>query len=493
MFTIILFLSVEMKPGRLEARMTKQYDFVILGGGPGGYTAAIRAAQLGKTVALVEKDKLGGTCLHRGCIPSKALLRSAEVFALARESAAFGVETGEVKLDIGKAQARKRQIVEQLHKGVEFLMKKNKIDVYIGSGRVTGPSIFSPRSGAVAVELADGESELLVGDRLIIAAGSRPRLLPGMEADGKHVMTSDDALEMEALPASIVIIGGGVIGVEWASMLNDFGVDVTIVEYENRLLPQEDADISRELERLFKKRGIKAVTGAKVLADTAAVADGGVTLQAEVKGKTETFRAERVLVAVGRIPNGDGLGLENTNVQVERGAIRVNAHLQTKEPHIYAIGDVIGGVQLAHAASHQGIAAVEHACGLAAEPPAPERIPRCIYSRPEVASVGWTEAEAKERGFAVKTGTFSFKALGKALVLGEADGFAKVVADAGTGDILGVHMIGPHVTDMIGEAALARVLDAVPWEVGQTIHPHPTLSEALAEAMLAVDGRAING
>jgi len=473
--------------------MSKQYDFVILGGGPGGYTAAIRAAQLGRTVALVEKDKLGGTCLHRGCIPTKALLRSAEVYALARESGAFGVETGGVTLDFGKVQARKRQIVEQLHKGVEFLMKKHKIDVYIGSGRVTGPSIFSPRSGAVAVELADGEAELLVGDRLIIAAGSRPRLLPGLEADGECVLTSDDALALKALPASVLIIGGGVIGVEWASMMNDFGVDVTMLEYEDRLLPQEDADISRELERLFKKRNIRTKTGAKVLPDTVAVQDGGVTLEADVKGRRETFRAEKVLVAVGRVPNGEGLGLENTNVQVERGAIRVNAHLQTKEPHIYAIGDVTGGLQLAHAAASQGIAAVEHACGLDAEPPAPEWIPRCIYARPEVAAVGLTEAAAKERGHDVRTGRFSFKALGKALVLGETDGFVKVVADAKTGDILGVHMIGPHVTDLIGEAALARLVDAVPWEVGRTIHPHPSLSEALAEAMLAVDGLAING
>jgi dihydrolipoamide dehydrogenase len=473
--------------------MSKQYDVVVLGGGPGGYTAAIRAAQLGRTVALVEKDKLGGTCLHRGCIPSKALLRSAEVYALARTSAGFGVETGGVTLDFGKVQARKRQIVEQLHKGVQSLMKKNKIDVYIGSGRVTGPSIFSPRSGAVAVELASGEAELLVGDRLIIAAGSRPRLLPGLEADGEYVLTSDEALEMEELPKSILIIGGGVIGVEWASMLNDFGVGVTILEYENRLLPQEDKDLSRELERLFRKRGIKAVTGAKVIPETVAAESGGMTLEAEVGGKRETFRAEKVLVAVGRVPNGDGLGLENTNVQVERGAIRVNAHFQTKEPHIYAIGDVIGGPQLAHAASSQAIAAVEHALGLDAEPPVPEWIPRCIYSRPEVAAIGLSETSAKERGHDVKTGTFSFKALGKALVLGETDGFVKVVADKRTGDLLGVHMIGPHVTDMIGEAALARLLDAVPWEVGRAIHPHPTLSEALAEAMLAVDGRAVNG
>jgi dihydrolipoamide dehydrogenase len=471
--------------------MSKQYQIVILGGGIGGYTAAIRAAQLGKTVALVERDKLGGTCLHYGCIPSKSLLRSAEVFSTIKDSESYGIETSGVTLNFDSVQERKRKIVDQLHKGVEFLMKKNKIDMYYGSGRVIGPSIFSPRSGAVAVELHNGESETLVSDHLIIATGSRPRSLPGLAIDGSKIMTSDEALRMEKLPQSIIIIGGGVIGVEWASMLSDFGVEVTIVEYEDRLLPLEDADISKELERLFKKRKIKVMTGAKVIADSVNTADEGVTLQAEHKGSTVSITAEVVLVSVGRQANSDNLGLENTDIAVERGFIKVNRFMQTKEPHIYAIGDVNGGLQLAHVAGHEGIVAVEHACGENVHPLDDHLISRCIYSRPEVASVGYTEQQAKDKGFEVKTGKFTFKAIGKALVYGDSDGFVKVIADKNTDDILGVHMIGPHVTDLISEAGLAQVLNATPWEVGQTIHPHPTLSEALGEAMLAVDNRAI--
>lgn len=471
--------------------MSKQYQIVILGGGIGGYTAAIRAAQLGKTVALVERDKLGGTCLHSGCIPSKSLLRSAEVFTTMKDSEAYGIETTGVTLLFDKVQERKRKIVDQLHKGVEFLMKKNKIDIYHGNGRVIGPSIFSPRSGAVAVELSNGESETLVSDHLIIATGSRPRSLPGLAIDGTKIITSDEALLMEKLPQSIMIIGGGVIGVEWASMLSDFGVEITVVEYEDRLIPLEDAEVSKELERLFKKRKIKVITGAKVIAESVITDDDGVKLQAEHKGSLVSMNADVVLVSVGRQANADNLGLENTDVAVERGVIKVNAYMQTKEPHIYAIGDVNGGLQLAHVAGHEGILAVEHACGQKVHPIEANLISRCIYSRPEIASVGLTEQQAKDRGIELKIGKFTFKAIGKALVYGETDGFVKVIADKNTDDILGVHMIGPHVTDLISEAGLAQVLNATPWEVGQTIHPHPTLSEALGEAMLAVDDRAI--
>ncbi len=472
--------------------MTKQYDVVVLGGGTGGYVAAIRAAQLGKSVAIVERDKLGGTCLHRGCIPTKALLRSAELAHAMRESESFGITAGSVSVHFPKVLERKQNIVDQLHKGVQFLMKKNKIDVYTGNGRVIGPSIFSPRSGAVAVELPDGETENLVPAQLILATGSRPRQLPGLETDGELILNSDHALQMETLPRTILIIGGGVIGVEWASLLHDFGVEVTIVEYGPRLVPYEDADVSKELERLFKKRGIKVITGAQVLAETVVKDGQGVTLKAERNGEMLELGCERVLVSVGRQANVEGLGLENTDVKVERGVIRVNEWMQTAESHIYAIGDVIGGMQLAHAASHEGILAVEHFAGMKPAGYADHLIPRCVYGRPEIASVGWTEVQAMEKGYAVKTGKFSFKALGKALVHGDADGFVKVVADKESGDILGVHMIGAQVTDLISEAALAQLLNATPWEVGSVIHPHPTMSEALAEAMLAVDGRMIN-
>jgi dihydrolipoamide dehydrogenase len=469
----------------------KQYDIVVLGGGTGGYVAAIRAAQLGKTVAVVERDKLGGTCLHRGCIPSKALLRSAEVYATMKESDTYGIVAASLELDIKRAMERKQNIVDQLHQGVQYLMKKNKIDVYHGNGRIIGPSIFAPRSGSISVEQEDGEIETLVSQNLIIATGSRPRSLPGLHIDGTYILTSDDALQLDELPKSIVIIGGGVIGVEWASMLSDFGVEVTIVEYDQRLLNLEDQDISNELERIFKKRGIRVITGAKVLPETFQVNEGRVDLQADKQGELIDLVAEKVLVSVGRQANVEGIGLENTDIKVDKGVISVNAYLQTTESHIYAIGDVIGGLQLAHVAAHEGIAAVEHICGEAHNPYQSHLIPRCVYTRPEIASVGWTEKQATDQGFKVKVGKLSFKAVGKALVYGDSDGFVKVVADEATNDILGVHMIGPHVTDYISEAALAQILNATPWEVGQTIHPHPTLSEALGEAMLAVDGKAI--
>lgn len=472
--------------------MAEEYDLVILGGGTGGYVAAIRASQLGLKTALVEKGKLGGTCLHRGCIPSKALLRSAEVYATAKRSEDFGISASDVSVNFSKVQERKNKIVDQLHKGVQHLMKQGKIDVYEGIGRILGPSIFSPMPGTVSVEMNNGEdNEMLIPKNVIVATGSRPRSLPGLEIGG-HVMTSDEALEMEDIPNSVIIVGGGVIGIEWASMLSDFGSEVTVIEYADRIIPTEDKEISKEMLRLMKKKGVKVITSAKVLPETLQQGEG-VTISAEVKGEQKEFRAEKLLVSVGRQANIEGIGLENTDIQVEKGYIDTNDYFQTKESHIYAIGDVIGGLQLAHVASHEGIVAVEH---IANQNPAPidySLVSKCIYSTPEVASVGYTEEEAQEKGYKVKKGKFSFRAIGKALVFGESDGFVKIIADEETDDILGVHMIGPHVTDMISEAGLARVLDATPWEVAHTIHPHPTLSEAIGEAALAVEGKAIHG
>lgn len=472
--------------------MAKEYDLVILGGGTGGYVAAIRASQLGLKTAVVEKGKLGGTCLHAGCIPSKALLRSAEVYAQTKNSEAFGVIASDVRLDFAKVQARKSAIVEQLHKGVQHLMKKGKIDVYAGFGRILGPSIFAPMPGTISVEMNDGtENEMLVPKNVIIATGSRPRTLPGLEIDGQFVITSDEALQMETLPSSIIIVGGGAIGIEWASMLNDFGVEVTVLEYADRILPSEDRDVSKEVEKLLKRRGIAIMTEAKVLPETLEKGSG-VTIRAEHQGEQKTFTAEKMLVCIGRQANIEGIGLENTDIVIENGVIQTNEFYQTKEPHIYAIGDVIGGLQLAHVASHEGIVAVEHIAGQNPFPIDYTMVSKCVYSRPEVASVGLTEEEAKAKGYEVKVGKFPFKAIGKALVFGEAEGFVKIVADQKTNDLLGVHMVGPHVTDMISEAGLARVLDATPWEVAHAIHPHPTLSEAMAEAALAVDGSAIH-
>jgi len=468
------------------------YDLVILGGGTGGYVAAIRASQLGLKTAIVEKGKLGGTCLHKGCIPSKALLRSAEVLATVKKGEEFGVETTDVKLNFLNVQKRKQAIVDQLHQGVQQLMKKGKIDIYEGFGRILGPSIFSPMPGTISVEMNNGEeNEMLIPKNVMIATGSRPRSLDGLDIDGEYILSSDEALELTKLPQSIMIVGGGVIGIEWASMLSDFGVDVTLIEYADRILPTEDKEISKEMNRLMTKKGVKIYTSTKVLPETLNK-ENGVTIQAESKGEEKEFSAEKMLVSVGRKPNVEGIGLENTEIQIEEGYINTNKFYQTKESHIYAIGDVIGGLQLAHVASHEGIIAVEHMAGKNPLPMDHALISKCIYSSPEVASVGYTEDEAKEKGYNVKLGKFPFKAIGKALVYGESDGFVKLVVDKETDDILGVHMIGPHVTDMISEAGLAMVLDATPWEVSHTIHPHPTLSEVMGEAALAVDGKAIH-
>lgn len=474
--------------------MAREYDVVILGGGTGGYVAAIRAAQLGLKTALVEQGKLGGTCLHKGCIPSKALLKSAEIFDTAKnQAAAFGVDTKEVTLDFSRVQARKEGIVKQLHSGVTALMKKGKIDVFEGLGRMLGPSIFSPMPGTISVEMNNGdENEMLILKNLIIATGSRPRTLPGLNFDEQQIMSSDGALAMEALPKSIIIVGGGVIGIEWASMLNDFGVEVTVIEYADRIIPTEDEDISKEMKKLLTKKGINFVTNAKVLPETLVKTADSVTISAKLNGEVMAFTAEKMLVSVGRQANVEGIGLDNTEIELDNGYIKTRPTFQTKEHHIYAIGDVIGGLQLAHVASHEGIAAVEHIAGLKNEPIDYTKISRCIYSSPEASSVGITEQQAKDQGFEVKIGKFPFMAIGKALVNGNSDGFVKIVADKNTDDILGVHMIGAHVTDLISEAGLAMVLDATPWEVASSIHPHPSLSEVMGEAALAVDGKAIH-
>lgn len=472
--------------------MAEEYDLVVLGGGTGGYVAAVRAAQLGLKTAIVEKEKLGGTCLHKGCIPSKALLRSAEVYATTRKSADFGIQVSEVSYDFTKIQERKNSIIDQLQKGVEHLMKKGKIDVYDGIGRILGPSIFSPTPGTISVELNSGEDNaMLIPKNVIIATGSRPRVLPGIEVDGKRILSSDEALQLESLPSSILIVGGGVIGIEWASMFADFGVEVTVLEYGGQILPTEDDEIAKEASRLLKKKGVKIVTGARVLAETLQKNEE-VSIQAEHKNEVKTFIAEKLLLSVGRVANVEGIGLENTNIQVENGYIKTNEYYQTKESHIYAVGDVIGGLQLAHVASHEGIVAVEHIADANPHPIDYSTVAKCVYSYPEIASVGLTEKEAKEKGYTVKTGKFLFKANGKALVFGDNNGFAKMVVDEKTDDLLGVHLIGPHVTDMISEAAIAKVLDAANWEVAHTIHPHPTLSEVIGEAALAVDGKAIH-
>lgn len=473
--------------------MAENYDLVVLGAGPGGYVAAIRAAQLGFKTAVVEKRKVGGVCLHKGCIPSKSLLRSAELYHEMKQSKNYGIQAENVHLDFSLVQSRKNQVKEQLFKGVKHLLKKNGVTVVEGTGRILGSSIFSPQPGTISVEKEDGsEPEMLVPQYVLIATGSRPRTLPGLHVDGKSILYSDHALEMEKLPESIVIVGGGVIGIEWASMLNDFGVDVTVVEYMDRILPLEDSDVSKEMTRLMKKRKVKILTSAKVLSESVQVENGQVTLQVEKGGTTQSLKAEKMLVSVGRQPNTEDIGLHNTSIKEEKGFIQVNEYGQTAESHIYAIGDVTGGYQLAHVASHEGILAVEHMAGNQPYPLNPTMIPRCTYSRPEIGSIGLSEEEAKEQGYELKVGKFPFRGVGKSLVFGESDGFIKLIADKETEDILGVHIIGPHATDLISEAGLAKVMDATPWEISQAIHPHPTLSEVYGEVAMGIEGVQIH-
>lgn len=473
--------------------MAKEYDLVIIGSGPGGYVSAIRASQLGLKTAIVEKNKLGGTCLHSGCIPTKTLLKSAEVYRTIKESDQYGIASQVIGIDFSKIQNRKNDVIDNLHQGIQYLMKKEKVDVYHGTGRILGPSIFSPMPGTVSVELEEkSDNEMLIPKNVLIATGSRPKKLEGIEFDGEIILSSDDCLNMERLPNSMLIIGGGVIGVEWASMLADLDVDVTIVEYAERLIPSEDEEISKELANSLKEKGVQVLTNAKVLAETLKKSNR-VKIQVEIGHERKELEADKVLLSVGRIANTNDLGLENTDIELHDGKIRVNDFYQTKESHIYAIGDCIGGIQLAHVASREGIIAVEHMAGLNPTTLNERQVPKCIYSSPEVASIGLTEQKAKDLGYSIKVGKFPFKAIGKALVNGKTDGFVKMIADKKTDDLLGVHLIGSNVTELISEASLATLLDATPWEIAEAIHPHPTLSEIFAEVSMAVDGKAIHG
>jgi dihydrolipoamide dehydrogenase len=467
----------------------EKIDVLFLGGGTGGYEAAIRAAQSGLKAAVVEKEKVGGVCLHKGCIPSKALLRTAELAATMREAEEFGLQVSAPTVNFGKAQERKQKIVDQLYKGVQGLLKRAGVTVYEGQGTLMPPSIFAP-AGAVSVDRPDGERELLSPDHIVIATGSSPRELPGLPFDGKTVISSDDALVLEKLPKDIIIIGAGAIGCEWASLFNDLGVKVQLVEALPRLLPLEDKDISDQLQRIFTRRGIECYPGHAVDAQSLNVKGSRASIDVEGKDGKKTLTAQAILVAIGRKPNSDGIGLENFDkVKTERGYVQVDSQMRTGDPRIFAIGDVIGRLQLAHVAVHEGITAVEAILGENPQGIDYDRIPRCTYTRPEVASVGITEEQAKERGQQVKVGKYFFKANGKALIYGEENGFAKLVADAQTGDLLGMHIIGPHATDLIAEGTLAIEFDGSLFDLQTVVHAHPTLYEILNDAALAADGK----
>lgn len=468
----------------------KIYDILFIGAGPGGYVAAIRASQLGLSVAVIEKDRVGGTCLNRGCIPSKAFLRSAELYRNALNSGDYGIQVSDVKLDFDQVKTRKNTIVDQLAKGIEFLFKKNQIDYYQGIGRLAGAE-----SDNKLVEFlpTEGKATLLMAKSIVLATGSRPRILPGITIDGEQLVTSDEAFEMNDLPESIVIVGGGVIGMEWASLLHDFGVAVTVVEYLDRILPYEDEEVSKELTRVMKRRKVKIMTDAGLIADSIRIEPNQVIMNVNHKDKLVELTADRVMIAVGREAVVDGLGLEQSAVEIQRGVIKVNDLYQTADPQIYAIGDCIGGLQLAHLASSEGIRVVEYIAGLTEKSVADELVPKCTFTFPEVASIGMTEGEAVEQGHTIKTGKFSFRGIGKALVYGENDGFVKIIIDEATEQVLGVHMIGPHVTDMITELGLAKFLGAKYSALAEMIYPHPTLSEAIYEAILNIDNRQIHG
>ncbi len=463
--------------------MAEQFDVTVIGAGPGGYVAAIRAAQVGLKTAIIERDKdLGGTCLLRGCIPTKELLHSAHVYELLKEPAEFGVEVTGATLNFPAVMRRKNAIVTKLSKGVEFLMKKNKITVFKGQGKLVG-------QGRVTVTGADGATQDVPTKNVIIATGSAVRLLPGLTIQNPRIVTSDELLDFQHVPKSLVVLGAGAVGVEFASVFNRFGSEVTVIEMLDRLVPIEDEETSKELQRCFRKRKINTLVSTKFESCTVNADD--VTINyTDSKGKPGTITAETLLVAIGRRPVTDGLGLENTKCEVERGYIQVDEYMRTAEPNVYAVGDVVPTPWLAHVASKEGCLAAEHIAGRHPRPINYNLVPNCTYCEPEIGSVGLTEAKAKAAGYDVKVGKFPFSALGKAMILGETEGFVKVIADAKYDEVLGVHMIGPHATDLLAEACVAMGLEATAEEFGHIMHAHPTLSEAVMEAAEAVHGMA---
>jgi len=467
----------------------EKIDVLFLGGGTGGYEAAIRAAQSGLKAVVVEKDKVGGVCLHKGCIPSKALLRTAELMATMREASDFGLQVEEPRLDFRQAQSRKQKIVDQLYKGVQGLLKRANVTIYEGVGTLMPPSIFAP-AGSVSVEKPNGERELLTPDHIVIATGSSARELPGLPFDGERVISSDHALELQEVPKSVIIVGAGAIGCEWASLFSDLGGEVQLVEALPRLLPLEDKEMSDQLQRIFTRRGVGCYPGHGVDVQSYRATEDGVEVTIEGPSGKKTLFAQKILVAIGRKPNSDGLGLENFDkVKLDRGYIQVDAEMRTGDPRIFAIGDVIGRLQLAHVAVHEGLIAVDAILGKQPETIDYVKVPRCTYTRPEVASVGLDEQAARDQGHEVKVGKYFFKANGKALIYGEDQGICKVVADAATGDLLGLHLIGPHATDLVAEGTLALAFDGSLFDLQEIVHAHPTLYEIINDAALAADGK----
>lgn len=472
---------------------SQSFDVVILGAGTGGYAAAFRAGQLGLSVALVDDgpDGIGGTCLHRGCIPTKAMLESADLFERIRNASTWGLQVGDVKADPVAIAERRDAVVKRLVKGLHFLVKKNKVEYVRGRGRLEGPTQVR-----VATVDETGESSgevILAGKAVVLATGSRVKSLPGLEPDGSRIVTSDDILASSDVPASLIVVGAGAVGVEFASYYHDLGSEVTVLEYAPAMVPLEDAEVSKEMERAFSRRGITVVTNARFDPAEVSAGDAGVSLMVGKEGEEPAeLRAEQMLVATGRAANVEDVGLETTKAVVERGIVQVDGEMQTADPHLYAVGDIIGGLWLAHVAAHEGIAAVHAIAGKEVEAVDYIKMPRATYSRPQVASIGRTEADCERDGLKVRVGKMPFQASGKAIINGDTSGFVKIIADADTDEVLGVHMVGAHVTELIAEASAEMLLEATAWEVGSAVHPHPTLSEALGEAAMSVDGKSIN-
>jgi dihydrolipoamide dehydrogenase len=472
---------------------SQSFDIVVLGAGTGGYTAAFRAGQLGLRVALVDDNLagIGGTCLHVGCIPTKAMLESADLYERIRHAGDFGISVGAPSVDAAVIAQRRERTVTRLVKGLHGLIKKNGVTYVRGRGRLEGPQQVRVATVDEAGQPA-GEVILRAQD-VILATGSRVKSLPGLVPDGKRIVTSDDVLRSNAIPASIVVVGAGAVGVEFASYYHDLGSEVTVLEYLPAVVPLEDAEISTEMERAFRRRGIKVMTNARFDTTSVTTDEQGVRIMVGKEGEAPAeLRAEQVLVATGRAANTDTVGLETTRAVVDRGIVQVDGHMRTADPHLYAIGDIVGGLWLAHVAAHEGIAAVHAIAGLEAEPIDYVRMPRATYARPQIASIGLTSAQCEAAGRKTRVGKFPFTASGKAIINGDTGGFVKVIADAETDELLGVHMIGAHVTELIAEASVAMLLESTAWEVGSAVHPHPTLSEALGEAAMAVDGKSIN-
>lgn len=465
------------------------YDIAIIGSGPAGYTAAIRAGQYGLKTVLIEKDDvLGGTCLHVGCIPTKALLFNAEIWDHLKDAKEFGIEGVDTrKLNWAAVQERKSKIVTKHTKGLDFLMRKNKVEIVKGYGKLTGPA----KNGVLTIDVeSGGKTSQIKAKNIILSTGSEARMIPGLEADDR-ILTNIEVLSLKEIPKSLVIVGAGAVGVEFASIFQSFDAEVTIIEMLPRLVPVEDEEVSKELARVYRKRGINFHTGAKV--EKVSKTKSGISVVFTAEGKQQTVEAEKILIAVGRKPRTENVGLEKTKIKPDRGFIKTDSWMQTAEPGIYAIGDIVMGTpQLAHVGAMEGIVAVGKIAGKTSKPINPEHIPNCTYCHPEIGSVGLTEEKAREAGYNLKIGKFPFTANSRASIVGAHEGFIKIISDADYGEILGVHIIGPQATELIAEAVTAIELEATVEDLMWTIHAHPTLAEAMLDAANSVYGLAIN-